>query len=179
MKQPKLFPPGVIVNWLKGDPAETRANTCLEWDGSWELDAVYLGIPFDGAGTVRSGSRHAPDEVRRALPFYTAYSTTDGLDVADLRVADIGDVQTIVTDMDTTTSISVTRQRFWPRGESSQRSLAATTRSPIPSFGVSVRVCLARRSHWCISMPTVARCRVACLIDCCLNATAIRCMGGT
>ena len=100
MGQAKLVKPGLIVNWLKGDPAEMRANTWLEWDGSWDLEAVYLGIPFDGAGTVRSGSRHAPDEVRRALPFYTSYSTTDSFEMRDLKVADIGDVQTIVTDMD-------------------------------------------------------------------------------
>ncbi len=100
---PKLNPPGLIVNWLKGDPAETRANLWLEWDGkTWDLDAVMLGAPFDGAGTVRSGSRHAPDAVRCALPRYTTYSTTDGIAMNRFRAADIGDVVTVVTDMETT-----------------------------------------------------------------------------
>ena len=117
MTEPNLMPPGVVVNWLKGDPAETRANAWLEWDGSWDLDAVYLGAPFDGAGTVRSGSRHAPDAVRGALPWYTAYSTTDGVDMTSLRVADIGDVQVIVTDMETSfTNISDTTQFLAERG---------------------------------------------------------------
>ena len=101
--QPKLKPPGLIVNWLKGDPAETRANSWLEWDGkTWDLDAVMLGAPFDGAGTVRSGSRHAPDAVRCALPRYTTYNTSDGIAMDRFRVADVGDVVTIVTDMETT-----------------------------------------------------------------------------
>ena len=117
MAEPKLNPPGMVVNWLKGDPDETRANAWLEWDGGWALDAVYVGVPFDGAGTVRSGSRHAPDAVRRSLPWYTAYSTTDGLDLSFLRVADIGDVHTIVTDMETSyTNISDTTCFLAERG---------------------------------------------------------------
>src|SRR3989442_5811994 len=100
--RPRLTPPGLVVNWLKGDPVETRANSWLEWDGAWTLDAVFLGAPFDGAGTVRSGSRHAPDAVRSALCRYTTYNTTDGVTMDRLRAADIGDVQTIVTDMETT-----------------------------------------------------------------------------
>jgi formimidoylglutamase len=116
--QPKLNPPGLIVNWLKGDPAETRANSWLEWDGkSWDLDVALLGAPFDGAGTVRSGSRHAPDAVRCALPRYTTYSTTDGVAMDRLRVADIGDVVTIVTDMETTfRNISDTTRFLAERG---------------------------------------------------------------
>jgi len=96
---PRLRPPGVVVNWLKGDPVETRANSWLEWDGTWTLDAVLLGAPFDGAGTVRSGARHAPDAVRYALPWYTTYVAGNGTAMSGLRVADVGDVETIVTDM--------------------------------------------------------------------------------
>ena len=65
--EPPIKRPGLVVNWLKGDPVETRSNSWLEWDGSWNLDAAFLGAPFDGAGTVRSGSRHAPDA--GGLPF--------------------------------------------------------------------------------------------------------------
>ena len=115
--QPKLKPPGLIVNWLKGDPVENRANSWLEWDGRWRLDAVYLGAPFDGAGTVRSGSRHAPDAVRCALSRYTTYNTTDGAAMDRLRAADIGDVITIVTDMETTfRNISDTTRFLAERG---------------------------------------------------------------
>lgn len=93
-----LSPPGIIVNLLKGDPAEHRANSWLEWDGSLDLDAAFLGVPFDGASTVRPGSRHGPDAVRTALAFYTAHSTEAGQTMSGMRAADIGDVTVTVTD---------------------------------------------------------------------------------
>jgi len=113
--RPNLKPPGLIVNWLKGDPVETRANAWLEWDRTWRLDAVYLGAPYDGAGTVRSGARHAPDAVRCALARYTTYSTTDGVAMDRLRAADIGDVATIVTDMEQTFQNISAATRFLAR----------------------------------------------------------------
>jgi len=94
-----LQPPGIIVNHLKGDPAERRVNDWMEWDGSLDLDAAFLGIPFDGASTVRTGSRHGPDAIRQALPFYTTWSSDARRHMSGLRVADIGDVRVVVTDM--------------------------------------------------------------------------------
>lgn len=99
MNMPELSPPGIVVNLLKGDAAEHRANGWLEWDGSWELDAAFLGVPFDGASTVRTGSRHGPDAVRRALIYYTTYSSERRRHMSELRAADIGDVPVNVTDM--------------------------------------------------------------------------------
>lgn len=94
-----LSPPGLVVNHLKGDPAERRVNAWLEGGASPHLDAAFLGVPFDGASTVRSGSRHAPDAVRQALSLYTTYSSETGFDMSDMRAADVGDVTVVVTDM--------------------------------------------------------------------------------
>lgn len=94
-----LKPPGLIVNHLKGDSHEVRANGWMEWDGSLDLDAAFLGIPFDGASTVRTGSRHGPDAVRSALAWYTTWSSDARADMRDFRVADIGDIDVVVTDM--------------------------------------------------------------------------------
>lgn len=95
-----LNPPGVVVNQLKGDPAEQRMNGWLEWDGSLEgLDIALLGVPFDGASTVRTGARGGPDAVRRALALYTTWSSDARRDMQHLRAADIGDVRVVVTDM--------------------------------------------------------------------------------
>ncbi len=102
MKNLALSPPGIVVNLMKGDAAEHRAHSWLEWDGSWELDAAFLGVPYDGASTVRTGARHGPDAVRRALAYYTTYSSEHGRHMSGLSVADIGDVSVIVTDMATT-----------------------------------------------------------------------------
>jgi len=55
-----LAAPGVVVNRLRGDAAETRAHGWLEWDGDWALDAAVLGVPFDGASTVRVPLHNSP-----------------------------------------------------------------------------------------------------------------------
>lgn len=93
-----LKPPGLISNWLKGDPSENRANAWIEWDGLWNLDIAFVGIPFDGLSAVRTGSRHGPDAVRRQLSNYTVHSVTDNRTMDNLRVADIGDVDILVSD---------------------------------------------------------------------------------
>jgi formimidoylglutamase len=99
MKLEGLKPPGLVVNHLKGDPDEVRANGWLEWDGSMDLDAAILGVPFDGASTVRTGSRHGPDAVRSALAWYTTWSSDARVNMSRLRAADIGDIDVVVTDM--------------------------------------------------------------------------------
>jgi formimidoylglutamase len=96
---PHLDPPGIVVNALKGDPHEHRAHRWLEWDGQGDLACALVGIPFDGASVVRTGSRHGPDAVRRALANYTTYSSSTGRLMSGMRTADVGDVQVVLTDM--------------------------------------------------------------------------------
>jgi formimidoylglutamase len=97
-----LLPPGLVVNRLRGDPAERRAHGWLGETRAGILDAAFLGVPFDGASTVRPGSRFAPDAVRAALGLYTAWSVETGRDMSTLAAADIGDVDIVVTDKPTT-----------------------------------------------------------------------------
>ncbi len=97
-----LLPPGLVVNTMKGDIAEQRAGAWLSWDGSMNLDCAIVGVPYDGASVVRSGSRHGPDAVRQALMYFTTYSSRDRRAMTPLRAADIGDVQVVVTDMEGT-----------------------------------------------------------------------------
>ncbi len=95
-----LSPPGTVVNTMKGDADERRAGGWLEWDGRLEgLQAAFLGVPFDGASVVRTGSRGGPDAVRQGFSYYTTYSTSDGTSMDGFRAADIGDVPVTLTDM--------------------------------------------------------------------------------
>lgn len=94
-----LLPPGLVVNTMKGDVAEHRAGAWLTWDGTLDLDCAILGVPFDGASVVRSGSRHGPDAVRQGLMYFTTYSSRDRRGMTGLRAADIGDIPVVLTDM--------------------------------------------------------------------------------
>lgn len=97
-----LLPPGLVVNTMKGDVAEHRAGAWLTWDGSLDLDAAILGVPYDGASVVRTGSRHGPDAVRQGFMYFTTYSSRDRRAMTGFRAADIGDVQVVLTDMEGT-----------------------------------------------------------------------------
>lgn len=102
MTKLNLAPPGLVVNTMKGDNAECRAGSWLNWDGSLDLDCALVGVPYDGASVVRSGSRHGPDAVRKGLVYFTTYSSYDRKDMSRLRAADVGDVPVVLTDMATT-----------------------------------------------------------------------------
>lgn len=97
-----LQPPGIVVNTLKGDAAEERAHRWLEWDGETLPAVALLGVPFDGASVVRTGSRHGPDAVRLALQNYTTFATSTGATIQDAGAADVGDLEVVLTDMATT-----------------------------------------------------------------------------
>ncbi len=101
---PHLKPPGLVIHALRGDGAEVRAHGWLEWDGTENLQAAVVGLPFDGASTVRSGARHGPDAVRQALALYTTWSSDTRREMTGLKAADIGDVDVVVTDMEGTFS---------------------------------------------------------------------------
>ena len=98
-----LVPPGLVVNTMKGDADERRAGGWLDWDGALDgLQAALLGIPFDGASVVRTGSRGGPDAVRQGLVFYTTWSSSDARSMDSFRAADLGDVSVTLTDMPAT-----------------------------------------------------------------------------
>jgi formimidoylglutamase len=100
LKSLGLVPPGMVINTMKGDADERRAGGWLEWDSKVEgLKAALLGIPFDGASVVRTGSRGGPDAVRRGMMWHTVYSSSDNRGMDEFRAADIGDVLVNLTDM--------------------------------------------------------------------------------
>ena len=99
---PNVVPPGMVVNRLRGDADEPRAHAWLAWDGSTLPEVAVLGVPFDGASVVRGGSRDAPDAVRQALAYYTAFSSSAGSRLDGLCAADIGDIDVVLTDMPAT-----------------------------------------------------------------------------
>jgi agmatinase len=55
-------------------------------------DVVVYGIPFEGRVNQRKGARLGPGVVRRASDLLETYVPSLGLDLADLALADAGDV---------------------------------------------------------------------------------------
>lgn len=138
----KLLPPGVVSNRLKGDAEERRAHQWLEGADQRPLQAALVGVPFDGASTVRAGSRHAPDAVRLALGLYTTYATETGRDMFPLAVTDLGDVEVIVTDKPTT----------FARVSEVVRALSAAATVPV-IIGGDHSIAFATVSGLCLAHP--------------------------
>ena len=58
-----------------------------------EARYVFLGAPLDATASHRSGSRFAPDAVRRASLYMETYSLRTDLDLSDISLADVGDLR--------------------------------------------------------------------------------------
>jgi agmatinase len=57
-----------------------------------EARYAILGAPLDATASHRSGSRFAPDAIRRASLTMESYSVRSGLDAGDISIADIGNI---------------------------------------------------------------------------------------
>jgi agmatinase len=71
-------------------PARPRLIACeAEADAA---DVVLYGLPFEGRVNQRKGAALGPGEIRRASDLLETYAPARGLDLADLPLADAGDV---------------------------------------------------------------------------------------
>ncbi|WP_297523778.1 agmatinase [Thermococcus sp.] len=59
---------------------------------------VILGVPFDGTTSFKGGARFGPTLTRHATLNLESYILDYGLDIADLPVADIGDIAVVAGD---------------------------------------------------------------------------------
>ncbi|MCD6530228.1 agmatinase [Candidatus Bathyarchaeota archaeon] len=57
-----------------------------------DSEYVILGVPFDYTSTFRSGARFAPNQIRIASLNIESYSLRFGVDVEEVKVADVGDL---------------------------------------------------------------------------------------
>jgi formiminoglutamase len=97
----KIIPPELLRRSNRQDNYETRvANWLKAWDGEEGVDACILGAPFGKAAqSGTSGVAGGPNAVREAFAGCTTYSPDFDVDVAPLRVRDLGDVVMHVTDV--------------------------------------------------------------------------------
>jgi agmatinase len=67
-----------------------------------EARYAIFGAPLDATASHRSGSRFAPDAIRRASLAMESYSPRSGLDAEDIAIADLGNITGLesVDDLD-------------------------------------------------------------------------------
>jgi agmatinase len=71
----------------------TFYDAIYEYDNA---DYVIFGAPFDNTSSFRTGSRWAPDEMRKVATNFETYSPKYDLDMTDIPVCDAGNVMVSV-----------------------------------------------------------------------------------
>ena len=66
--------------------------------GHENADFVILGVPFDGTTSYKPGTRFGPTLIRHATLNLESYILDYGVDIAELRIADIGDLSIAAGD---------------------------------------------------------------------------------
>jgi len=91
---PYLRPPELVRRSPWQDAHETRVANWIEpWDGEELFDVGLLMVPI-ARGAIKHVATHlGPNALRMVWPFFTTYSIDYDVDVADLRVRDLGDVE--------------------------------------------------------------------------------------
>lgn len=87
-----------ISHW--NDPHELRVgNWITPWDFSSELDVGIITVPSSKNSIKHNGAFAAPNALRQARYLHTTYTPDYDVDLAPLRVREIGDVAAPVLDL--------------------------------------------------------------------------------
>lgn len=97
---PFLRPPELTRRSAWEDANETRvANWITPWDGEEPFDVGLLMVPI-ARGAIKHVAAHlGPNALRMVWPFFTTYSIDYDVDIAGLRVRDLGDVEISLLDV--------------------------------------------------------------------------------
>jgi formiminoglutamase len=97
---PYLRAPELVRRSPWQDAHETRVANWIEpWDGEEPFDVGLLMVPI-ARGAIKHVAAHlGPNALRMVWPFFTTYSIDYDVDVADLRVRDLGDVEISLLDV--------------------------------------------------------------------------------
>lgn len=114
---PHLRPPGVVVNAKFEDRHEPRVASWLRpWDFTSTCDVGIVGAGLSTTSILPTNCYGAPDAFRLSTPSFTTYSPDFDVDIASLRVRDVGDIATPVLDQSTGLSnIEESMASLWSR----------------------------------------------------------------
>jgi formiminoglutamase len=97
---PHLRPPELVRRSAWEDPHETRvANWITPWDGEESFDVGLLMVPISRGAIKHVAAHLGPNALRMVWPFFTTYSIDYDVDIAGMRVRDLGDVAISLLDV--------------------------------------------------------------------------------
>lgn len=87
-----------ISHW--NDRNEIRVSNWIEpWDFASPLDVGMINVPLSKTSILPNGAFAAPNALKDAWTIFTTYTPDFDVDIASLRVREIGDVQTPIIDL--------------------------------------------------------------------------------
>jgi len=87
-----------ILHW--NDPHELRVNNWIEpWDWASDLDVGLISVPSSKTSIFANGAYAAPNSIKDAWAINTTFTPDYDVDMATLKVREIGDVATPVLDL--------------------------------------------------------------------------------
>lgn len=97
---PFLLEPEVRTTSHWNDPHELRMGNWIQpWDYSESLDVGIITVPSSKSSIKHNGAFAAPNALREARYVHTTYSPDYDVDVAALKVREVGDVAVPVLDL--------------------------------------------------------------------------------
>ena len=87
-----------ILHW--NDPHELRVNNWIEpWDWNSQFDVGLINVPSSKTSILPNGAYGAPNSIKEAWAINTTFTPDYDVDMATMKVREIGDVATPVLDL--------------------------------------------------------------------------------
>jgi formiminoglutamase len=97
---PHLLPPEKQKISHGNDRHELRVNNWIEpWDFASPIDVGIVNVPFSKTSILPNGAYAAPNALRDAWAIFTTYTPDYDVDIASMRVREIGDIQIPILDL--------------------------------------------------------------------------------
>jgi formiminoglutamase len=94
-----LVPPEMVRRSKFEDRFETRVSNWIEpWDFESALDVGIIAVPFNRAAITTNSANLTPNAVREVFAGLTTYTPDFDVDLAPLRVRELGEVATPIAD---------------------------------------------------------------------------------
>ena len=97
---PHLMVPELRKRLHWNDPHEWRVNNWIEpWDWQSQFDVGLISVPSSKTSILANGAYGAPNSIKESWAINTTYTPDYDVDLAELKVREIGDVATPVIDL--------------------------------------------------------------------------------